>query len=337
MKILFPGSLTKKFFLCNNYLTSKSKKSFSEEVLNSLNKNTTSSNLHNMIFNYGISCLPHRDKRHKGGEDSYCSDDNLIAVADGVGGWNEVGVDPALYSKDLCNDILKEFKKSENTTKTANTIDIFDKACKQFKHRGSSTCCICRIDNEKSNVIETLNLGDSGYLLLRPYSEENNNNLKFKIMFKSEEQTHGFNFPFQVGEGGDNPRSADINSHEVKPYDIIVLATDGLWDNLSNENIIKIIHSYFSKIAEVQKELINKENKDSEENNLSEVLSSKNKFIIPNVNALSEYITKTAEHMSLDKNYKSPFSERSKGLYIGGKHDDITIIVAQMMEKTPKF
>jgi serine/threonine protein phosphatase PrpC len=27
---------------------------------------------------------------------------SVIAVADGVGGWAEQGIDPALYSKELC-------------------------------------------------------------------------------------------------------------------------------------------------------------------------------------------------------------------------------------------
>jgi len=47
---------------------------------------------------------PHAAKVHKGGEDAYSisSDKLLLSVADGVGGWAESGVDPALYSKNLC-------------------------------------------------------------------------------------------------------------------------------------------------------------------------------------------------------------------------------------------
>ena len=29
----------------------------------------------------------------------------LLAVADGVGGWNDHGIDPAKYSKELCRHV----------------------------------------------------------------------------------------------------------------------------------------------------------------------------------------------------------------------------------------
>ena len=45
---------------------------------------------------------PHYAKRHKGGEDAAVLNERLLVVADGVGGWAESGVDPAIYSKRLC-------------------------------------------------------------------------------------------------------------------------------------------------------------------------------------------------------------------------------------------
>ena len=56
-------------------------------------------------FFSGVSNIPHDEKRYKGGEDAYTTIDSLIAVADGVGGWAEKGVDPGLFSKQLCRDI----------------------------------------------------------------------------------------------------------------------------------------------------------------------------------------------------------------------------------------
>jgi len=43
--------------------------------------------------------IPHPDKVAKGGEDACYTHENLLAVADGVGGWAEHGIDPGLYSK----------------------------------------------------------------------------------------------------------------------------------------------------------------------------------------------------------------------------------------------
>ena len=52
--------------------------------------------------------IPHIDKRDKGGEDALfvTNDFSVIAVADGVGGWNKKGVDPALFS----NELTRRFK-----------------------------------------------------------------------------------------------------------------------------------------------------------------------------------------------------------------------------------
>lgn len=53
-------------------------------------------------FNTGIFINPHAAKKAKGGEDAAALTPNLIAVADGVGGWAESGIDPAIYSRRLC-------------------------------------------------------------------------------------------------------------------------------------------------------------------------------------------------------------------------------------------
>ncbi len=49
--------------------------------------------------------IPHPEKVHKGGEDAYYVNEKLLAVADGVGGWAAHGIDPGLYSKELCRHI----------------------------------------------------------------------------------------------------------------------------------------------------------------------------------------------------------------------------------------
>ena len=54
------------------------------------------------FFNYANRIIPHPDKIQKGGEDAIYSDEKILVVADGVGGWNDVGIDPGLYSDELC-------------------------------------------------------------------------------------------------------------------------------------------------------------------------------------------------------------------------------------------
>ena len=54
------------------------------------------------VFDHGTYMIPHPAKAYKGGEDAFYVSDNVLAVADGVGGWADHGIDPGLYSKRLC-------------------------------------------------------------------------------------------------------------------------------------------------------------------------------------------------------------------------------------------
>lgn len=47
--------------------------------------------------------IPHPEKAHRGGEDAYFNSSHMLVVADGVGGWNNQGVDPSKYSRFLCS------------------------------------------------------------------------------------------------------------------------------------------------------------------------------------------------------------------------------------------
>jgi protein phosphatase PTC7 len=254
-------------------------------------------------FNSGTIKIPHFSKKEKGGEDALATHDGMICVADGVGGWADQGVDPGIYSNQLASNVKKYFLE-EGLSSYNDPMRFFVKACNDNKEIGSSTCCICVLDLEK-NYVHTLNMGDSGYLLLRPIKSKDKDDLNaydLEIVYKSEEQTHGFNFPYQVGTGGDDPESAVKMVHEIQENDIIVLATDGLWDNLYETQIMSIIKPFLS---------IDNEIKDLE--------------------IVAEMIGKTAEQFSLNQRYKSPFALRSRGLFNGGKADDITIIVSQII------
>ena len=72
-------------------------------------------------FNFGSKGIPHPDKVEKGGEDAYSASNQLLVVADGVGGWARHGVDPGLYSKELVknvNDLYQEnYVKYRNSPK----------------------------------------------------------------------------------------------------------------------------------------------------------------------------------------------------------------------------
>ncbi|MDP2437848.1 MAG: SpoIIE family protein phosphatase, partial [archaeon] len=179
-----------------------------------------------------VCVVPHPDKVAKGGEDAYAVSrcGRVVAVADGVGGWAEHGVDPALYSRRLMNGVAeaadggagggleRPVKYLERAWRGAGTV------------LGSSTALVAALREDYS--LEVCNVGDSAMMIVREGA----------ILFRSEEQTHGFNFPFQLGSQGDDISTAQSYSQQLQPGDVVVLASDGLWDNLQDDAVLEIIN-----------------------------------------------------------------------------------------------
>lgn len=101
---------------------------------------------------------------------------------------------------------------------------------------GSSTACVL-ILNRENGTIYTANIGDSGFIVVR----------KGEIVHRSEEQQHYFNTPFQLsmpppGHGpnvlSDSPESADTFEFPVKDGDVILVATDGVFDNVPTKLLL---------------------------------------------------------------------------------------------------
>jgi len=90
-------------------------------------------------------------------------------------------------------------------------------------------------------------LGDSGFIHLRLNA----------VHHFSNPQTHAFNTPFQLSIvppkvlalskifGGkqlsDSPRDSNLSDHRVRHGDVLVFATDGVWDNLSTIDLLKTV------------------------------------------------------------------------------------------------
>ncbi|KAL0343318.1 UNVERIFIED_CONTAM: putative protein phosphatase 2C 80 [Sesamum angustifolium] len=57
----------------------------------------------------GACYLPHPAKEETGGEDAHfiCADEQVIGVADGVGGWADVGVNAGEYARELMSNSVK--------------------------------------------------------------------------------------------------------------------------------------------------------------------------------------------------------------------------------------
>ncbi len=142
--------------------------------------------------------------------------------------------------------------------------------------------------NRATGAVSTGNLGDSGFYHVR----------NGVVVKKSEEQTHGFNFPYQLSipsqQALDHP---DAGTLDVKPGDLIILTSDGFIDNV----FVEEMQSVLAKVDTADPA------------------------------AVAKALTAQAHAYSLQKNRRSPFGANARLYgyhYQGGKQDDITVVVA---------
>jgi protein phosphatase PTC7 len=206
--------------------------------------------------------LPHSKKIGKGGEDAYVisPDKTMVAMADGVGGWNKKGVDPALFSNELCSNFLKNYcnlrqigpklklESLDQRPQTPSQIDLKDLlilSVKETKSIGTSTFVAAKL-RENEAVLDGLNLGDSGYMLVRAK----------EVVFKTKEQQYKFNHPFQCGTNYKLPYHAAQLQHKVECGDFLVMGTDGVFDNLDNSMILQCFDT--NSVEQISKCIANK-------------------------------------------------------------------------------
>jgi hypothetical protein len=99
------------------------------------------------------------------------------------------------------------------------------------------------------------------------------------------------------------------NSHEFQHGDIYIVYSDGVTDNLFPEDFHSCISAYLKN--------------DDQDEEL---------FLFTSYSLVADCIARTAYELGKDKTFDSPFAKgaRQSGMnYRGGKHDDISVIVAQ--------
>ncbi|EEF37237.1 probable protein phosphatase 2C 55 [Ricinus communis] len=236
----------------------------------------------------GSCYLPHPDKEETGGEDAHfiCAERQAIGVADGVGGWADVGINAGEYARELMSNSVSAIE--EEPTGLIDPGRVLEKAHSSTKAQGSSTACIIALTNEG---IHAINLGDSGFMVVRDGC----------TVFQSPVQQHGFNFTYQLESGGrgDLPSSGQVFTFPVSPGDVIIAGTDGLFDNLYNNEVTAVVvHAVRAGLG-------------------------------PQVTA--QKIAALARQRAQDRNRQTPFSAAAQDAgfrYYGGKLDDITVVVS---------
>lgn len=99
----------------------------------------------------GSCYLPHPDKEDTGGEDAHfiCVDEQAIGVADGVGGWADLGVDAGQYSRELMSNSVSAIQ--EEPKGSVDPARVLEKAHSCTKAKGSSTACIIALTDQVSH------------------------------------------------------------------------------------------------------------------------------------------------------------------------------------------
>jgi len=227
---------------------------------------------------------------------------DVIGVADGVGGWRAYGVDPGQFSVNLmkcCERLVLAgyFKENQPAKLLAQGFREMQENKQQII--GSSTACLLMFSHTDLKLY-TANIGDSGFLVVRHGA----------VVHRSQEQQHYFNTPFQLSLPptelqsevlSDRPESADRYEFSVEDGDVILLATDGIFDNVPDNVLVEEMYK---------------------------VQHCKDKNVLQQC---ANSIALIARKLSRDPKFFSPFCVNALAAGIeteGGKPDDITVLLA---------
>ncbi|RHY85480.1 hypothetical protein DYB35_001935 [Aphanomyces astaci] len=249
-----------------------------------------------------------------------------VGVADGVGGWQESGVDPSAFSLALVDGAKESFFRVVSSNDQPHPRAMLEDALVHVKsggdkNPGGSTAVFLVLDRY-SGALETANLGDSGYLVIRNGAKH----------FRSVEQTWAFNAPFQLslyptwmrGEGDHYlPKDAFVTTHTLQHGDIVIVGSDGLFDNVFDDEILAEADKFVGRVLLAHPEFATVD----EENPLQPDAAAAVKKAMMD---LSYSLTLMANAFAHDKTRESPFSKLAREGYgytfHGGKVDDTTVV-----------
>lgn len=212
------------------------------------------------------------------------------AEADRYGGDREGGPDPVGYLDDAYNN-TKEALSEEN------------------EWLGTTTACSALLHSaEDKPVVYVTQLGDCKCMIVRPEDKS--------VVFTTEEQWHYFDCPRQLGTNSpDTPRdNAKLDKIEVHEDDIILAMSDGVSDNLWEEDITDVAVDSLATWKESHAA------GEGSKDDMAEAMKH-----------VAQELVLAARKIAEDPFAGSPFMERAveEGLAIeGGKLDDISVVAA---------
>ncbi|CAF3338737.1 unnamed protein product [Rotaria sp. Silwood2] len=170
----------------------------------------------------------------------------LIGLSDGVSGNRHHGLDPYKFAHTLISSCLEETDRIIGSSSMRGLVHRAIRCVEKRSIFGSATLCLLSIDKH-SSYLRSLNIGDSGFMLIR----EN------KLIIRSHPQYHRGSSPFQLSSlpttnsftsnttrlYHDKPSDGEYIEHKIEIGDLLLIASDGLFDNLYEDFIVQIINN----------------------------------------------------------------------------------------------
>ncbi|KAK4564091.1 hypothetical protein RGQ29_006262 [Quercus rubra] len=246
-----------------------------------------------LILYSGAALLPHPSKALTGGEDAYfVAGQNWLGVADGVGQWSLEGINAGRYAQELLENCEKIVLDSKSVPMT-KPEEVLIRSAAESQSPGSSTVLVAYFDGQ---VLHVVNIGDSGFIAIRNGA----------VFNRSSAMVHGFNFPLQIERDVDPTEFIEGYKIDLDEGDVIVTATDGLFDNLYEKEIASAVS-----------------------NSLQASLKPQD---------IAEYLAMRAQEVGQLACVRTPFADAAHAAgyvgYTGGKLDDVTVIVSFVQKRS---
>jgi len=263
---------------------------------------------------------PWRPKPEGNCEDAFFYGTHALGVADGVGSMVHLaryGVDAAAYANELMENTALALRRSASEDETSlgdRLMHAVAKAEAEAITYGASTVTVLAL---QGRTVATANLGDCGFVLLRPSSCPCG---KLEIVEQSFEMNHAFNRPYQLTRIPDVLQPAvigrldtaeDLEQHtfEARPGDLILVFSDGVSDNLHMDEMISIVAQTVESFS-----------------------NNDGGLVAPDT--IAEAVVRAAKARSLEYRTETPFTKKALIHQIhhpGGKIDDCTAVAAWLV------
>ena len=189
--------------------------------------------------------LPHPAKVSWGGEDAVFTKGRNFGVFDGVSGADKLDGVP-LYSNTLAKELKSAVGDDPMTIKdmTKYLTDAAEFA--DISATGASTAVVGSLNED--GKLSVLNLGDSACVVVRGE----------KIVAKTTEINHFFDCPYQLSdESPDRPRDGRQLNTRVQKGDVIVMGSDGIFDNLTESQIVEAVNGSSEGASLLARKIVN--------------------------------------------------------------------------------